>query len=201
MHSPRTPWLSLKKMIIITMIIVLVVEAAGWVAFLYSGVYDISTANHGNAAINWALDTGTTRSVVRHAKRIKAPQLTDPALVQEGFRHYDAMCVSCHGAPGVPPGEIAKGLWPDAPDLAKTVSARTPAQLFWITKNGIKFTAMPAWGPTHSDEKIWAMVAFLEKLPQLSPADYHDLEQKVNDGQEQERQEPGHRHKEENKAP
>ncbi|HWF18465.1 MAG TPA: cytochrome c, partial [Verrucomicrobiae bacterium] len=89
---------------------------------------------------------------------------------------YHEMCVQCHGAPGKEAGEIAKGLWPTAPNYNMITSDWTPAQLFWITKNGIKFTAMPGWGGTHSDEKIWDIVAFLQKLPNLSPTDYHQME-------------------------
>jgi mono/diheme cytochrome c family protein len=189
------------KRIIITVIVVLVVQAAGWLVFIYSGAYSVSTLNHDNGFINRVLDKGTTRSIVRHAKGIQPPPLTEPAIVQEGFRHYREMCVSCHGAPGVPPGEIAKGLWPDAPDLAMAGSYWTPAQLFWITKNGIKFTAMPAWGPTHEDDKIWAVVAFLEQLPKLSAADYHEMEQKLNGGQEKEGKGAGHKHEAEEKGP
>lgn len=165
------------RKIILTIIIVFIVEAGGWLLFTYSGAYNISTNNHDSAVINWFLDTGMTRSVQHYAKRIKPPPLTDPVLVTAGFRHYREMCVSCHGAPGATAGEIAKGLWPDAPDLAKTVPDWTPAQLFWITKKGVKFTAMPAWGPTHDDRKIWSIVAFLEKLPHLSPTDYEQMEQ------------------------
>src|SRR5579859_2212587 len=136
--------------ILLTIVGVLIMEAACWFVFLYSGTYNISTYNHDSGPINWALDTGMTRSVVRHTKGIQAPPLTDPATIQMGFQHYHEMCVACHGAPGVAPDEIARGLWPTAPNLAKTVPDWTGAQLFWITKNGIKFTAMPAWGPTHS---------------------------------------------------
>ncbi len=35
-----------------------------------------------------------------------------------------------HGAPGAAADEIARGLWPQAPNLAKTVPDWTPAQLF-----------------------------------------------------------------------
>ncbi|HJU38766.1 MAG TPA: nuclear transport factor 2 family protein, partial [Tahibacter sp.] len=42
-------------------------------------------------------------------------------------------------------------------------------------KHGIKASGMPAWGPTHDDARIWAMVAFLEKLPTLSQDEYQIL--------------------------
>ena len=106
---------------------------------------------------------------------VEAPDLTNPAMVQEGFKEYDEMCVECHGAPGKQPEEIAKGLWPKAPDLTTTPAGWTPPQIFWIVKNGIKFSAMPGWGDTHSDKDIWAMTAFIEKLPKMSAADYQEM--------------------------
>jgi len=36
-------------------------------------------------------------------------------------------------------------------------------------------SAMPAWGGSHDDATIWSMVAFLQKLPDLSPAQYQQM--------------------------
>lgn len=162
--------------IILTIIIVLLIEAAVWTGFIYSGAYSVSMSNHDNAVMNWYFDTGTTRSVKQHAEGISPPELNDPKMIRSGANHFAEMCVQCHGGPGEQPQEIAKGLWPEAPDLAKAVPDWTPAELYWITKNGIKFSAMPAWGPTHSDAKIWEIVAFLQKLPNLSPAEYRRIQ-------------------------
>jgi mono/diheme cytochrome c family protein len=189
------------KKVVITLISMLVLGAAVPLVLIYSGVYSVSTYNHDNALINWALETGTTRSIVRHAKGIKAPGLDDPAMVQEGFEHYHEMCVFCHGAAGVSPADTAKGLWPDAPRLTMAASDWTPAELFWITKNGIKFSAMPAAGPTLDDGKVWALVAFLERLPQLSPADYYEMEQKLGGGTEAHGPKSGQADKAEAQAP
>jgi mono/diheme cytochrome c family protein len=109
-------------------------------------------------------------------------QLTRP--FESGANHFAEMCVQCHGGPGESPGQIAKGLWPEAPDLAKAVSDWTPGEFYWITKNGIKFSAMPGWGATHSDEKIWEIVAFLEKLPSLTPAEYQQMQTRPATGNE-----------------
>ena len=46
---------------------------------------------------------------------------------------------------------------------------RTDGELFWIVQNGIRMTGMPAFGPTHKDEEIWKIVAFLRHLPALTP--------------------------------
>lgn len=155
--------------------LVLILIVGGFVV-VFTGVYNVSTNNHDNGVINWVMDTAMTRSVQEHAKGITAPSLSDPAMIQMGFRHYRAMCVDCHGAPGVHPEEIAKGLFPDAPDLAKTAGDWKPAELYWIIKNGIKFTAMPAWGPTHDEKALWAMTAFVAKLPRLSPEEWKAMD-------------------------
>jgi mono/diheme cytochrome c family protein len=156
-------------------LIVLVVIVSGALIVIYSGIYNVSTNNHDNALANWVLDTAMTRSVQRQARGISAPASSDSTLMT-GFHEYRG-CVGCHGAPGVPPGAIAKGLWPEAPDLAKTADDWTPAQLFWIIKNGLKFTSMPAWGPTRDDRRLWALTAFVHQLPRISASRYHAMEE------------------------
>ena len=91
-----------------------------------------------------------------------------------GTEHFADHCAICHGAPGVPKGEIARGLYPQPPDLAVTSKRYTGSELFWIIKHGIKMTGMPAW-TDHSDDELWATVAFIEKLPGMTEKDYAKL--------------------------
>ena len=52
-------------------------------------------------------------------------------------------------------------------------TARTPSELFWVIKNGVKMTGMPSFGLAGAkDEDIWTIVAFIRKLPSVSDADY-----------------------------
>ncbi|MFQ6005653.1 MAG: c-type cytochrome, partial [Woeseia sp.] len=88
---------------------------------------------------------------------------------------YNSMCAGCHGAPGMEPEPLGQGLNPAAPDLAEEAAEMTPAELFWVTKNGIKMTGMPAWGATHDDDAIWPVVAFMTNLPGLDQAAYQAL--------------------------
>ncbi len=66
---------------------------------------------------------------------------------------------------------MSQGLYPQAPELAKAQDL-SPTQQFWIIKHGVKLSAMPAWGRTHSDALIWDMVAFIRKLPGMTPEQY-----------------------------
>ncbi|MGZ5427164.1 MAG: c-type cytochrome, partial [Thermoanaerobaculia bacterium] len=110
------------------------------------------------------------RSVARRAPRTANPVGATPDTRAAGLRHYRAMCVTCHGAPGIDASEIGEGLNPPAPDLTlPRVQGRTDGELFWLVQNGLRMTGMPAFGPTHPEEEIWKIVAFMRHLPELTP--------------------------------
>ena len=150
---------------------VIIVVAA---AVIGLGLYDFAADSPHTALVTKLIAVARERSVDVRAEDIKVPPLNDPAMIREGAEHYDAMCVSCHLAPGMPENEMRPGMNPKPPVLA-AMPAEDPAEQFWIIKHGLKMTAMPAWGTTHSDEEIWNMVALLQKLPRLSPAQYRAL--------------------------
>ena len=149
-----------------------VVVAGGALAFIYAGIYDIAATKPHFAVTQWVLRTVMERSVKRQARGIEVPNLDDLEKVHIGFKNFHAMCVTCHGAPGTPPSEVGKGLYPEAPDLAQAAKNWTPAELYVITKRGIKMSGMPAWEATHSGEELWALVAFLKVLPTMPVAEY-----------------------------
>jgi len=70
---------------------------------------------------------------------------------------------------------MGQGLNPPAPDLAEAAKEMTPAELFWVTKNGIKMTGMPAWGQTQRDDELWPVIAFLTRLPDLDSDAYQAM--------------------------
>ncbi len=121
------------------------------------------------------LGTTLDQSVKRYADTIQAPDLSADELKLAGINDFDAMCVTCHGAPGKEREPLGKGLNPQAPDLAESAEHMTPAELFWVTKHGIKMTGMPAWGETHSDDALWPVVALMTELPNLDEQGYQDL--------------------------
>lgn len=152
--------------------VVVVILVGGFLFFIYSGMYNMSAMEPHNRLTLWVINTLKDNSIEHHAKEIKAPNLNDSSMVRLGFAHYREMCVGCHGGPGLSRDEIGQGLYPMAPTLAKSAKELSPSELFWITKNGIKMTGMPAFGRTHSDDKIWAIVSFLEQLPGMTKEQY-----------------------------
>jgi mono/diheme cytochrome c family protein len=146
--------------------------------FIFTGIYNVAATSPHLAPVKWIMETVTDRSVESHARGITAPNLDDSAMFHEGFEHFQEMCVECHGAPGIERSEMARGLYPKAPRLTRAAKEMSAAELYWVTKNGVKMTGMPAFAPTHTDDQIWAITAFLEKLPAIDSAGYDSLEQK-----------------------
>ena len=149
--------------------------ASASVIFVASGVYDIAAATPHWPVTRWVMEQTRNRSIALHAAGIKVPPgLDDPQKVVMGTAHFAAHCASCHGAPGVPRSDAAEGLYPQPPDLTHASAHYTKAELFWIVRNGIKMTGMPSWSD-HSDDELWASVAFIEKLPSLTAEEYGKL--------------------------
>ena len=161
--------------------VVVVILVGGFLFFIYSGMYNMSAMEPHNRLTLWVINTLKDNSIEHHAKEIKAPNLNNSSMVRLGFAHYREMCIGCHGGPGLSRDEIGQGLYPMAPTLAKSAKELPPSELFWITKNGIKMTGMPAFGRTHSDDKIWAIVSFLEQLPGMTKEQYEALEKATRD--------------------
>lgn len=123
----------------------------------------------------WFLHFTMRQSVETRTLGMKIPPLDRPDWVLHGAGHYDFGCVPCHGAPGRPPSEVVLQMTPRPPYLPPRIEAWDPAELFWIVKHGVKFTGMPAWPTRKRDDEVWAMVAFLRRLPELSPEQYRQL--------------------------
>ena len=155
-----------------------IVLALTGVGYIYSGFYNVAAVETHTPLTNWVLNTATRRSVKAQAQAVTPPPEPASQKGGEAFRNFNEMCVQCHGAPGKAPSEIGKGLQPPPPALSVAVRRWERAELFWILKNGIRMTGMPAFGPTHSDEQLWTLVVFLERLPNLSPEEYKEMEQK-----------------------
>ncbi|MGD8568656.1 MAG: cytochrome c [Gammaproteobacteria bacterium] len=190
------------KKIISTAVVVVALLIVGGVIYIYSGSYSVAATSKDSPLVSWILRTTRESSVETRAANVKPPaglSLSDPEEVKLGFKHYNEMCKGCHGAPGVKPAEVHDGLNPEPPDLSKVAKKASADELFWVVKHGLKMTGMPAWGPTHSDDKLWAVVAFVKKLPEITPEKYHQMQQQLAENGEMEN-ENAHREAQQNPA-
>lgn len=182
-------------------LVLAVLTLGGGIGFIYSGWYPVGADVPHTQPVYWVMQTMRERSIARAANDIVVPPLEDPEMLLQGGQDYNDMCVGCHLKPGKTSSDMSMGLYPSPPNLAKPIEAHghehgdnTEAvrRQFWIIKHGIKASGMPAWGHGHDDQRIWAMVAFLQKLPSLTPEQYQILTARDEPGATDEESSHGH---------
>ena len=143
-------------------------------AFFFGGFYNIAATEQDTGPVAWVLVHVREAAIRHHAIEQPPGSLDDPALIRAGAHAFATRgCVGCHGGPGAEWAKFSEGLNPSPPDLKDVVADTTPAELFWVVKNGIKMTGMPSFGAIGvADPEIWSIVAFLRKLPTVSDADF-----------------------------
>ncbi len=170
------------KNVVITLGTAITLATLVGLTVVYAGLFDVSTSWKDPALVRWVLATTRENAVKSRAALIKVPPMEGAQQVEEGFRSFREMCASCHTPPGASASPTAQGLNPEPPDLAKRAEQMSAAELFWVIKNGIRMTGMPAWGPTHKDPELWNIVAFVKALPNMSSDDYQALDQETPEG-------------------
>jgi mono/diheme cytochrome c family protein len=89
------------------------------------------------------------------------------ASIEEGDKLYGTECAACHGLDGHTPTDAGRWMYPRAADLTSSeVQGYSNSELFWIVKNGIRLSGMPAFGKVEPDEHIWNLVHYVRTLPQ-----------------------------------
>lgn len=149
--------------------------AFGSALFVWSGLYDVGASDPHYAVTRWLLEFAKRRSIETQSLFVNSPVADDPDLVALGASHYDIGCAPCHGAPGRPSSPIVQKMLPAPADLLQAAPTWSAAQLYWIVKNGLKFTGMPAWPAQEREDEIRAVVALLRAMPTMDPAKYKRL--------------------------
>jgi mono/diheme cytochrome c family protein len=163
---------ALKFLSFIGVLAIILVAAAA--VFFFAGFYNVAATEPNPGVVDWALVQIRAASIDRHAVDQPPMSMEEPAIVQAGARAFASRgCANCHGAPGVMWAKFSEGVRPDPPNLTDIVKDLTPAQIFWVVRNGINMTGMPGFGLVETpDQEIWTIAAFVKKLPQVSEDDY-----------------------------
>ena len=160
--------------VVLTLIAASVLAVLGAALFVGSGLYDIGADDHHTKAVLALITQLRDRSIDARLGSINPQLAATPAMVESGAQRYAALCVGCHLAPGLAKSELRTGLYPHPPNLAQE-EVQESRRAFWIIKHGIKMSAMPAWGKTLDDAAIWDVVAFVRRMPNMTPEEYQQL--------------------------
>ena len=142
-----------------------------------SGVINIGADQAHSPLVYNFLEAARTRSIANASKDIAVPNLEKTEMISSGGADYKDMCAGCHLSPGVESTDFSASLYPKPPN--KTDAGAQ--QAFWAIKHGIMASGMPAWGASHDDDRMWAMVAFIRSLPELNENQYTMLTTRIDD--------------------
>lgn len=155
---------------------VVAIGSSGALFVVMGGWLPIAAVPPESPIVSNIIHTAYEKSVARAAKDISVPSdYSQPARVLRGAYNFDAMCAGCHTPPGTQASVQVQGMNPRPPALDELLQQRSPEQAFWVIRNGVRMTAMPAFGPTHEDEELWALVAFLQTSQSMGSAEYVDI--------------------------
>jgi mono/diheme cytochrome c family protein len=158
-------------------VIVVGLALAGWVGYrLFTTGFSAKTEPH-------PLEVFMARQIRHLAIPIEQRNTANPIpvnaeVLNEGRAHFADHCAVCHSNDGSGQNPIGKNVYPKAPDLRLTdTQSMSDGELFWVIHNGIRFTAMPAWGSGDPEKDLdsWKLVHFIRHLPKLTQEELDEM--------------------------
>lgn len=144
-------------------------------AVAWSGAVNVAASSGHWAITNWFLHWVMENSVRTRAALTVPDEVSDPTGLVSAAGHFAGSCAACHGAPGMKPLAVMQAATPPAPDLSVNAAKWTDRQLYWILDHGVKFSGMPFWPARGREDEIRRMVAFVRRLPGMTPDEYRRL--------------------------
>lgn len=175
-HNRLNP-MSTTRTVLATIAALATLGAVGGAGLIWAGFYNVGATRQHLQPVFSVLTVAMHRSVRLHARNVETPPLEDESMVRRGAICFQDKCVQCHGAPGVAQGDIGKSMQPLPGPLVDATQSFHPRELYWITRHGIRLSGMPAWEFRLTDGEIWDVVAFLQRLPTLTPQAYAEVAQ------------------------
>ncbi|MBI3449693.1 MAG: c-type cytochrome [Acidobacteria bacterium] len=130
-----------------------------------------------------ALEAFMARRMRRHAlppgaREIRNPLPATSEVLAQGRAHFADHCALCHGNDGRGQTTMGRSLYPKAPDMgSEGTQSLSDGEIFYIIKNGIRLTGMPAWGEEtpEDDRESWALVQFIRHLPRITSEEVQEM--------------------------
>ena len=153
----------MKRRMLIVLIALVLAAVIGIVGFIQIRLDALQEPGH----LETVVATQAKHLLVRWNSREGIPPAPAnlQASIEEGDKLYGTDCAMCHGSDGHTLTDNGRWMYPRASDLTSSaVQHYSDPELFWIVKNGIRLSGMPAFGRVESDEHIWNLVHYVKTL-------------------------------------
>ena len=109
-------------------------------------------------------------SMDRHAPRVTNPLTPTDQNLEEGMKLYTMNCALCHGGLDRKPSTLVNSFYPPPPNLVSDPPEDPEWHIFYTMRTGIRYTGMPAWDKTLTEQDMWKITMFLSHMDKLPPA-------------------------------
>src|SRR3954469_8947962 len=157
------------KGVVIGFLAAVVLLIIGAYCYFGFGLAPVATASPSMPFEKFLANRALHAVIGKSADRSSPVEATEPNL-KNGATTYRHDCAVCHGLPGRPITEIAKGMFPKVPQLfeGKGVTDDPVGETFWKVENGIRLSGMPAFKGSLMEDEMWQvslLLAGADKLP------------------------------------
>jgi mono/diheme cytochrome c family protein len=108
-------------------------------------------------------------SMERHAPRVTNPLTPTDENLEDGMKLYTMNCALCHGGLDRKPSTLANSFYPPPPNLISDPPDDPEWHTFYTIRTGIRYTGMPAWDKTLSEQDMWKITMLLSHMDKLPP--------------------------------
>ena len=144
------------------------------------GSHGFSARERPGVLERWIARRARSMAVPSSAKEQTNPSVDSPEVLAEARAHWADHCATCHANNGGGDTEMGRHMYPPAPDMREADTQNmTDGELFYIIRNGIRLTGMPAWGSgsDHDAEDSWKLVRFIRHLPKLTAEEEAEMKE------------------------
>jgi mono/diheme cytochrome c family protein len=106
-------------------------------------------------------------SMERHAPRVTNPLPPNDQNLEEGMKLYTMNCAVCHGGLDRKAVSLSQSFYPPAPNLVADPPDDPEWHIFFTIRTGIRYTGMPSWEKTLSEQDMWKITSLLSHLDKL----------------------------------
>jgi thiosulfate dehydrogenase len=155
---------------ILGVIVTLLVLILGGLGFATLGFFP-TNANVAPPRLEARIAMGAVdASAERHAPRVTNPLAPADQNFEDGMKLYTMNCAVCHGGLDLKPASLATSFYPPAPNFVSDPPDDPEWRVFYTIRTGIRYTGMPSWEKTLSQQDMWKITTFLSHIEKLPPA-------------------------------
>jgi len=154
---------------ILGIIVTLVVLVVGAAAFLFLGLMP-TNADATPPSLEHRIATSALDAAMdRHAPHVTSPVPPTDENVIDGMKIYTMNCALCHGTLDLKPSPLEKSFYPPPPQIILDPLDDPEWHIFYAVRTGVRYTGMPSWNKTLSEQDMWKITAFLSRIEKLPP--------------------------------